>query len=213
MRKNQKKLETIQNEEQLQQELNEQKIDQNSQQQNNPPSYSHPLNQPIYHAPLPKQGMSVGKIILVVVGTISVMIFGTCAVCTFIVGSASSNIDKERKEKDKKETELLVECSNNISVEWASIADDLKSNEAKVASEWKDNCAKVSGVVDRIDSGFDDKPYVVIDDGDKFSAHNLRCKPEDPQKALSLSKGQRVTVWGIGGDEFLGSLVLNHCTW
>lgn len=160
-----------------------------------------------------KQGMGAGKIVLIVLGTISVLLFGTCAVCTLAVGGAASEMEKEKKQEEARVQEQLKSCQDTEVVEWASIAAELDENEAKVAASWKGGCKKVSGVVDAVDSDFNDKPIVRIDAGGRPSMNNLRCKPVDDQKALNLTKGQEITVWGIGGDEVLGSLRLDYCDW
>lgn len=178
-------------------------------QQENPPQ----SQQPAHHAPPPKQGMSAGKIIMIVVATVGTMTLGTCAVCTCMVGGAASSLEKERKAKEKREDEMLKDCSSARTIAWSEIARDLEENEARVASEWKGACAKVNGIVHRINSDFSDKPYVVINSGEQLTLHNLRCKPENHEKALNLAKGQQITVWGIGGNEVIGSLELNRCQW
>lgn len=180
---------------------------------NQPPQQPYPQQQPGYAPPPQKQGMGAGKIILIVVGVIALLLFGTCAVCTMVVGGAANAVEEKKKEEQFKVEQQLKDCQGAEVVEWAGIAAALKDNEAKVAAAWKGNCAKVSGVVEGIDSGFDDKPIVKIGTGETLSLNDLRCKPVDDQKALNLSKGQTLTVWGIGGDEIMGSLTLDHCDW
>lgn len=56
-------------------------------------------------------------------------------------------------------------------------------------------------------------PAWALGTGERFTLTHCNCKPVDAQKALSLAKGQTITVWGIGGDEIVGSLDLDHCDW
>lgn len=172
------------------------------------------------HVVQPRPGMSAGKVVLIVVGVVGFMVVGSCAVCSMIVGGAANAVAEAEQKREAKAAEAKVQlekdledCKKSEAMEWRSIAASLKQNEAKVASAWKDSCAKVSGVVERVDSGFDDKPYVVISDGSDFSLNNLHCKPKDEKKALNLRVGQTITVWGAGGSEIVGSLVLEHCDW
>lgn len=166
--------------------------------------------------PPQKKGMGAGKVILIVFGVLGLMMFGTCAVCGAAIKSGADAVeeaDKERKKTEEKKAAAADDCKNSDAVEWASVAKMLKENEAKAVSIWKGNCAKVNGVVDNVGSGIGDKPYVVIGTGEKFSLNDLRCKPKDEKKALELKKGQKITVWGVGGDEIMGSLQLDHCDW
>lgn len=168
----------------------------------------------VYHVPPPqKQGISAGKVVLIVMGTVGFLMFGSCAVCSLAVGAGANAAAEREKEEQAEAEKTLEECKTTEAVEWASVAAALKDNEARVASAWKGSCAKITGVVDRIDSDFRDKPFVVIGTGERFSLNGLHCKPADEAKALELSKGQTITVWGVGGSEIIGSLVLEHCDW
>lgn len=160
-----------------------------------------------------KKPMTTGKIILIVLAILAALGLGTCATCAMCVGAAGANVAKQEQEKKFKVEQTLKNCQTTEAVSWASIAAELKKNEAKVSAGWKDACAKVSGVVERIDAGFDNRPVVVIGAGDQFSLNDCRCNPENREKALALTKGQQITVWGIGGDEIMGSLALDHCEW
>lgn len=174
------------------------------------------MNHPQYpqgaYIPPQKQGMSAGKIILIIFASIAFLGFGSCVVCGLVVGAGVNAVEEDRKEKEAQTEEQLKECVNADVVEWETIAEALEENEAKVVASWKGNCVKVNGVVNRIDSSAGDKPVVDIGTG-KTRFKSLRCRPRDHDKALELTKGQSITVWGIGGDEMLGTLYLEHCDW
>lgn len=160
-----------------------------------------------------KQPMTAGKVIMIVVGVMFLLGLGTCATCAMCVGGAATQVAKDEQAKAFKVQETLKNCQNAEVVAWASVAAGLKDNEARVSAAWKGNCVKISGVVDSIDSDFNNKPVVRIGAGERFNLNNCHCEPEVPEKALSLSKGQKITVWGIGGNEIVGSLMLEHCSW
>lgn len=169
-----------------------------------------------YPPPPPKKGVSAGKVVLIIFAVFAVLGIGTCGVCTMAVGAgaeAVADAEKERQAKEEKAKVDAEKCRDSETVSWAAVAQGLKENEAKVASAWKGSCAKISGVVDSINSGFDDKPVVMVGTGERFSLQDLHCKPKDEKKALELKKGQQITVWGVGGGEVLGSLFLEHCDW
>lgn len=149
------------------------------------------------------------KIILMVFGGLALAGVGTCAVCSLAVGHA---VDAAEAQEEVAAT-TASECASAEAVPWSSLAKRLDDNEAKVVAEWKSSCVKVRGVVQSISSGYDDEATVVIGNGDEFSFHNLHCEPKEHERALELKKGQRITVWGTGGDELLGSLILDHCDW
>ena len=86
----------------------------------------------------------------------------------------------------------------------------LLANRSAAASP---NFARITGIIASIESGLNDKPYVVIGSGEPPSFNRLHCRPKDPSRALALSKGHKITIWGIGGNELAGSLALEHCDW
>lgn len=175
----------------------------------NQPQYPYP---PQGYGPPPKQGMGAGKIILIVFASIAFLGFGSCVMCGLFVGAGVNAVEEERKEKEAKTEEQLKQCVDAEVVAYSTVAAAMEENEAKVVAAWKGNCAKISGKVNSIDSSFGDKPVVDIGDGEvRFKS--LRCKPKDHDKALDLTKGQDITVWGIGGEEVGGTLYLEHCDW
>jgi hypothetical protein len=161
----------------------------------------------------PQKGMSAGKVVAIVLGVIALILFGTCAVCTMVIGAGASAVEKKQAEEKVQVGTQLADCAQTEAVEWSTVAAMLKDNEAAVASAWKGSCAKISGTVKSINSGIGDKPTVIIDEGERMSFDSLHCEPQDPQRAMHLRKGDKLTVWGIGGNEIMGSLMLEHCDW
>lgn len=177
-----------------------------------PPQGYPPQGYPPQQQPPQKSGGAL-KTILIVLGTLFVLGMGSCVVCTGLAGMGANEVAKKEKKKAEEREEKLKDCKGESSKSWADLAKDLKENEAKVAKKWKGDCAKVEGVIQSIDSGFDDKPVIWISSGGQFEANRLMCKPDDEDEALELKKGEKITVWGIGGNEIAGSLVLEHCAW
>lgn len=163
--------------------------------------------------PPPKQPMGAGKVILIVIGVIMAMGMGTCVVCTGLIGVGAKGVAEEQQKEQQQQKEAVKNCEKTATVAWEDVAKLLEGNEAATAKSWKGSCQKVSGVVQSIDSGFDDKPVVIITAGGEFEAHTLRCTPASESKAMGLTKGSQIVVWGLGGGEIVGSLQLDHCDW
>ena len=158
--------------------------------------------------------MSAVKVILIVLGVLTALGMGSCFVCTAIIGGAASEVAENIEEEKKVQEKAAEGCKDETAVEWAKIAAELKENEAKVVKKWKGKCQKVSGFVSSIDSGINDQPIVIVKGATGgFDLNSLRCTPADDDKALELKKGAEITVWGLGGDELMGSLRLSHCDW
>lgn len=160
-----------------------------------------------------KKPMTAGKIILIVVGTIMLLGLGTCATCAVCVGNAAHQVAEDEKKREAQAIETLKQCAQVEVVEWRDVEAGLKENEARIAAQWKGNCVKISGVIDTINSDYKNEPVVVISSGERFGFRNCHCRPQQPDRALSLTKGKKITVWGIGGNEIIGSLTLDHCEW
>lgn len=164
--------------------------------------------------------MGVGKIVLTVLGTLALLGLGTCASCAWFMGQVSSNVEEQRlaaarqlAEEKRAKTELLQQCAETVPVPWSDIVTQLKANEVATVSRWKGNCVHITGTVEQIESTFNDLPRVIITTGEKYAVNRALCEPASFTKADSLRSGQRLTVWGIGGDELVGSLKIQDCTW
>ena len=160
-----------------------------------------------------KKSMSAAQIVMIVIATIMGMGMATCGACAMCVGMGASGVAKQERAKEMAIQDRLKDCANSEPYEWAAILQALKANEAKVAAIWKGNCMKVTGIVDGIAADFENKPVVMISGGEKWSFQKCHCQPVNQQKAMALKKGQRITAWGIGGNEIVGSLFLERCDW
>ena len=160
-----------------------------------------------------KKSMSTARVVMIVLGVVMLAGLATCGTCAVCVGGAATQVAIEEQKEAQRVAKALKRCGDVRTIPWAELAAALKENEAKVTAAWKGNCVKVSGVVDSIDSDFKDRPVVRIGTGERVSHKHCNCKPKDPAAALELVKGQDITVWGLGGNEFVGSLNLEHCEW
>lgn len=159
-----------------------------------------------HQPPPPRRGFSP-------LATVSILVGAACLVGLFIlvrfVGSTAEN-------KAKAEADACTSDTASTDYLWSDWANLLDTNEAATVADWKNHCHKIGGVVRGIDSDFRDQPVVEIGTGgERFEVHTLRCHPDDGDfhKAMLLSAGQPITVWGTGGDEIIGSLNLDHCRW
>ena len=160
--------------------------------------------------------MSAGKVVLIVFGVIGFMAVGTCAVCSMVVGGAAKSVSdgvQKREDQEKAKIEKAKSCKTTEEAPLQGYQKVMAKNEAAFVAEWKDQCWKVSGVVDSISAGMRDAPTVLIDNGGQMEFNKLHCEPADAAKANKLKAGQKITVWGLGGNEIAGSLFLEGCDW
>jgi len=133
--------------------------------------------------------------------------------CSEINGRMDEISNSAREEKARVAREL-EECGKSPDVVKVSdVMAMMKQNEAKVSRMWKGSCVKISGIVKSVDEGPLGGLIVQISDGSRFSINNIHCKPTSEKKALELSSGNPITAWGVGGNEIMGSLFLESCSW
>lgn len=164
-----------------------------------------------------QESRSTLKTAAIAAAIIMFCMFGACATCMGAAGTAAVEATEKREEQKKQaEADLqqqLAACAQSEATPWSSYVAALEANEAAAQASWTNYCQKVTGKVARISSGIGDVPQVIVGSGKRFEAHELYCEPQDPGKAMSLSKGQTITVWGSGGREFAGNLILENCQW
>lgn len=181
-----------------------------------PPQYG-------YRAPSPpRKGYTPKAAAGIIAGVLGGVAFlWLCALAAYNPGfrdalrrnTLSERIAAHAEEKEKAE---IARCDGlKISEEWSTWVAKLQANEAGAAASWKDSCHRIAGIVVGVTSDILDKPVVEIGSGGGFEAHTLYCWPANGFEgaALSLSKGQSISVVGVGGGEILGSLRLEECRW
>lgn len=160
--------------------------------------------------------MSAGKVVLIIFAVLGFMAVGTCAVCSMVVGGAAKSVSdsvQKMEDREKAKIEKAKSCKSADEHPLKNYQDLMAQNEAAFVAGWKDNCQKVSGVINSINAGMGDEPTVMIDNGGQMEFNGLHCKPADAAKANKLKAGQKITVWGLGGEEIAGSLFLEGCDW
>lgn len=84
-------------------------------------------------------------------------------------------------------------------------------NQVKGDTSFKGKSIIISGVVDSINSGIGDIPYVVLKAGDMFDGVHLSFKKDYRTLAGDLNKGQKVTYACIGDSVIVGTPTLKNC--
>lgn len=86
------------------------------------------------------------------------------------------------------------------------------ANEISADQSYKGKMLEVTGVVDSIDSDFNDEPRIALrgESGESFLAF-VYAEGIDANTAAALRKGQNVTVVCTGGGEAMGFPTLDDC--
>ena len=103
--------------------------------------------------------------------------------------------------------------SPEVTVSAYEIYQAYEANEVAADLKYKEKVIQVSGVVESIGTDFMDTIYVSLSVGDEYEISSVQCFFADSHKAdaASLSKGQRVTIKGLG-DGYLMNVLLRGCT-
>lgn len=88
-----------------------------------------------------------------------------------------------------------------------------KNNEVAANQQYKGKVLLVSGVVDSIQAGLNDKPYISLKAGGEFEFNTPQARliDSDEAKAATLSKGQKILLKCIGDSEVAGTPMLKDC--
>ena len=103
--------------------------------------------------------------------------------------------------------------SPEVTVSAYEIYQAYEANEVAADLKYKEKIIQVSGVVESIGTDFMDTIYVSLSVGDEYEISSVQCFFADSHKAdaASLSKGQRVTIKGLG-DGYLMNVLIRGCT-
>lgn len=87
-------------------------------------------------------------------------------------------------------------------------------NELAGDKAYKDKALVVTGVLDSIESGLGDTPYLTLKAGDEynFNTPQAHFDKSETDSLVSLSKGESVTLACTGDGEVMGSPMLSGCT-
>jgi hypothetical protein len=98
-----------------------------------------------------------------------------------------------------------------IKVKASQLYKDFDDNEARAIKKYTDKRIQITGIVDRIDSTFNDKPVVYLKTPNLFSSVHIDLVESDWGKAENYNKGQQKTFICESVDEMIGSPMLKDC--
>jgi len=110
-------------------------------------------------------------------------------------------------------TETPAEATIEIETTAEKMVDAYEANEVNADNVFKDRVIKIVGIVDSIDSNFSDDAVVRLSSGDEYSFNTVRTSgdAEFHNQAITLNKGNKVTLICIGDGEVIGSPLLTDC--
>ena len=132
-----------------------------------------------------------------------------------VIGSFNSNSNKPTEIQQPTQGVKIEENTNpEITVSAVDLIREYSNNEVKANQMYKGKIARITGIVDGIDSDMSDDAVVRLSDGSEFSITNVHCyiKSSDKEKAAALTKGQNVTIIGKLNGEVIGSPCVKDCT-
>lgn len=147
-----------------------------------------------------------------------------------IIGSSSDDKNKTQivsEQNQQSAQQTTTETNNKITekpaeptkavpqvvVTSANISKEYSENEVAADAKYKGKLIEISGKVYSIDNGlFDNEIIIRLSDG-KYDLNNSWCymKESEREKAISLKKGQQVTLIGTGDSATVSSPVLKDC--
>ena len=148
------------------------------------------------------------KKILMWIGIIFVVLI---VIGIFAGGNESSTTTNETSAETQ--SEQVVQEEAPIQVKASELLNAYKNNEVAANQQFKDKTLMVTAIVESIEAGLMDEPYLVLKAGDQFEFNKpqARLAKSDESKAASLSKGQQITLRCIGNSEVGGTPMLKDC--
>lgn len=88
-----------------------------------------------------------------------------------------------------------------------------KENELAGDQEYKGKTLVVTGVLDSIQSGIGDTPYLLLKAGDEFefSMPQAHFDKSETDSLVTLKKGESIKIQCLGDGEMMGSPMLKDC--
>ena len=89
-----------------------------------------------------------------------------------------------------------------------------ESNEVKGDATYKGKVIKIVGIVNSVNSDLSDEAVVMLSSGkDEYSFDNIHASGDEEfhNRAINLTKGNKVTLVCIGNGEVIGSPFLKDC--
>jgi hypothetical protein len=98
-----------------------------------------------------------------------------------------------------------------IKVKASQIFKDFDANEARAIKKYADKRIQITGIVEGIQSTFNDKPIVSLKTPNMFLTVDINLVESDWSKAENYNKGQQKTFICESVDEMIGKPLLQDC--
>ena len=141
---------------------------------------------------------------------VAIVLIALIVIGIFAGGNESAN--QNQKESATTEQIDVIE-EPPLKVKASELLNDYKNNEVAANKKYKDKTLEVTAIVESIQSGLMDEPYLVLKAGDQydFNKPQAHIAKSDVDKAASLNKGQQVVLVCIGNSEVAGTPMLKDC--
>ena len=103
--------------------------------------------------------------------------------------------------------------STPIQVTAGQLINDYANNQVAADDKYKNQNLEISGVVQSVNTGLINDPYVVIAPNTQtFNAIECSFNSDQEQSFAALNAGQSVTMEGIGNGYMISSVMVNNCS-
>lgn len=133
------------------------------------------------------------------------------SVFAVVIFAAMAIASNSTKDDEKKATESNAPP---IEITAKNLASDYAANEVSADQKYKGKVLQVTGSVESINKDFTDGIYIVLTGTDDMGMDGIHCEfsSDHANDAAALSKGQKITIKGIGNGYMMGSATLSGCT-
>ena len=138
---------------------------------------------------------------------------GIVFVVLVVIGIFAGGKESPNATSAESNSEQTVQEEAPIQVKASELLNAYKNNEVAANQQFKDKPLLVTAIVESIEAGLMDEPYLVLKAGDQFEFNKPQAHlaKEDEAKAATLSKGQQITLRCIGNSEVGGTPMLKDC--
>lgn len=139
---------------------------------------------------------------------------GIVFVALVVIGLFAGGNESTTQKQDESTTEKVVVVEEApIQVKASELLNAYKNNEIAANQQFKDKPLLVTAIVESIEAGLMDEPYLVLKAGDQFEFNKPQAHlaKSDANKAATLNKGQQIVLRCIGNSEIAGTPMLKDC--
>ena len=147
---------------------------------------------------------SFTEVIIVLVGTLIFFYF-------FISSDQSETLLATADQIEETPAEVVIDIETTAE----KMINTYKANEVKGDAIYKNKTIKIVGIVDDITSDFSDEAVVLLSSGkNEYTFNNIHASGDHEfhNQAITLSKGDQVTLICTGNGEAIGSPFLKNCS-